>query len=42
MRKHICWYLKDLPNSSQVRQVVNQIESKEKVIKTLEDFFETI
>ena len=42
MRKHICWYLKDLPNSSQVRQVVNQIESKEKVLKTLEDFFETI
>ena len=36
MRKHICWYLKNLPNSSQVRQVVNQLESKEEVIKILD------
>ena len=42
MRKHICWYLKNLPNSSQVRQVVNQLESKEEVIKTLMAYFEKL
>lgn len=39
MRKHICWYLKNLPSSSQIRQEVNQLESKEEVIKTLEKYF---
>ena len=42
MRKHICWYLKTLPNSSQVRQVVNQLESKNEVIHTLEKYFNGI
>ncbi len=39
MRKHICWYLKNLKDSSKVRQIVNQLESKDEVIKTLEEYF---
>ena len=39
MRKHICWYLKNLPNSSQVRQIVNQLESKEEVLTILAEYF---
>jgi len=40
MRKHICWYLKNLKDSSKVRQVINGLECKEEVIKTLEEYFE--
>ena len=39
MRKYICWYLKNLPNSSQVRQTINMLESKDEVIETLEHYF---
>lgn len=42
MRKHICWYLKNLPNSSQVRQRVNELESKDEVILTLEEYFNSL
>lgn len=42
MRKHICWYLKNLPNSSQVRQIVNQLESKDEVIEKLTEYFTTL
>lgn len=39
MRKHICWYLKNLKNSTQVRQMINTEEDKEKVIEILEAYF---
>ena len=42
MRKHICWYLKNLPNSSQIRQIVNQLENVDEVIKTLTEYFEKL
>ena len=42
MRKHICWYLKNLKDSSKVRQVINQLESKEEVVKKLEEYFNNI
>ena len=42
MRKHICWYLKNLKDSSKVRQIINQLESKEAVVRTLEDYFNNI
>jgi len=42
MRKHICWYLKNLKDSSKVRQVINQLESKDEVIQTLEEYFNNI
>lgn len=42
MRKHICWYLKNLPNSSSVRQTINQLESKDEVIEKLTEYFKTL
>ncbi len=39
MRKHLCWYLKNQKNSSQIRQKVNTEEDKEIVIQVLEEFF---
>lgn len=42
MRKHICWYLKNLKDSSKVRQAINQLESKEEVIQTLEEYFKNM
>jgi len=42
MRKHICWYLKNLKDSSKVRQVINQLESKDEVVQTLEEYFNNI
>lgn len=42
MRKHICWYLKNLKDSSKVRQEINQLETKDEVIKTLEEYFNSL
>lgn len=42
MRKHICWYLKNLKDSSKVRQIINQLETKEEVINSLNAYFETL
>ena len=39
MRKHICWYLKNLKNSTGIRQMINTEEDKEKVIDILEEYF---
>lgn len=42
MRKHICWYLKDLKNSSKARDLINHLESKEEVILALEEYFSNL
>lgn len=39
MRKHLCWYLKNMKNSSQIRQKINTEEDKNVVIKVLEEYF---
>ena len=39
-RKHLCWYLKNLPDSSKIRSKVNTIEDVEELLKVLEDYFE--
>lgn len=39
MRKHLCWYLKNMKNSSQIRQKINTEENKDIVIKVLEEYF---
>lgn len=39
MRKHLCWYLKNQKNSSQIRQKINTEEDREKVIDILEEYF---
>ena len=42
MRKHISWYIKNLKDSSRIREKVNQIEKEEELIRTLEEYFTSI
>lgn len=39
MRKHIAWYTKNMPNSSEFRNEINKIEDKDQLIKKVEEFF---
>ena len=39
MRKHICWYLKNLENSSRIRDHINKIENKQELIDCLIEYF---
>lgn len=39
MRKHIAWYTKNMPNSSEFRNEINKIEDKEILIKTVKNYF---
>ena len=39
MRKHIAWYTKNMPNSSEFRNEINKIENKDELIKKVEKFF---
>ena len=39
MRKHIAWYTKNMPNSSEFRCEINKIEDKELLMKTVEEYF---
>lgn len=41
LRKHIAWYTKNMPNSSEFRSQINKIEDKENLIKEVENFFHT-
>ena len=38
-RKHLAYYTKNLPNSSVFRSKINTLESKEKVLESLDGFF---
>ena len=42
MRKHVCWYLKNLKNSSEIREKVNKLETAKEVINTLGEYFNNI
>ena len=42
MRKHICWYLKNLKDSSKVREQVNKIEDTNELIACLQEYFNSI
>lgn len=39
MRKHIAWYTKNMPNSSEFRCEINKIEDKEQLVKIVENYF---
>ena len=39
MRKHICWYLKNLKDSSKVREEINRLETKKEVEDRLKEYF---
>lgn len=42
MRKHICWYLKNLKDSSKVREEINRLETKKEVEENLKEYFSTL
>lgn len=42
MRKHICWYLKNLKDSSKVREEINKLETKKEVEERLINYFTLI
>ncbi len=42
MRKHISWYIKNLKDSSKIREKINNLESKQEVIDCLNEYFKQI
>ena len=42
MRKHIAWYLKGMPDSSDIKNRVNQLSSQDKLIELLRDYQENL
>ena len=42
MRKHICWYIKNLKDSSTIREKVNKIEQIDELVEVLEEYFNNI
>ena len=42
LRKHIAWYTKNLKNSSEFRSKINTIETKEELLKMVEEYFKTL
>ncbi len=41
LRKHIAWYTKNLKNSSEFRNSINQIETESELINKIEEYFKT-
>ena len=39
MRKHICYYLKNMPNASNLRNIINHLDTKKEVEESLKMFF---
>lgn len=42
MRKQISWYIKNLKDSSQMRQKINTLETKEEIVQTLTEYFRNL
>ena len=42
MRKHICWYIKNLKESSKFREKVNRIENVNELISCLDEYFNSL
>ncbi len=42
MRKHICWYIKNLKESSKIREKVNRIEDINELLTCLEEYFNNL
>lgn len=42
MRKHICYYLKGLPNASEIKEKINKLENQTDVEQTLKEYFEKL
>lgn len=42
MRKHLAYYLKNLPNAANIRQKVNQIETKQELVACIIEYFKNL
>ncbi len=42
LRKHIAWYTKNLKNSSEFRNSMNQLETEAELINKIEEYFKTL
>lgn len=42
MRKHICWYVKNMKDSSKIKERVNKIERIDELLTCLEEYFTNI
>ncbi len=42
LRKHISWYTKNLKNSSDFRNTINQIEKEAELLQKIEEYFKTL
>lgn len=42
LRKHIAWYTKNLPNSSEFRNHINKVEDKVLLLESVEEFFNSL
>lgn len=42
LRKHIAWYTKNLKNSSEFRNSINVVETKEELLMKLDEYFEKL
>ena len=42
MRKHICWYIKNLKESSKIREKINKIEDVNELEACLEEYFKSL
>ena len=42
LRKHMCAYIKKLPNSAALREIINRIETKKELIDCLTEYFNKI
>ena len=39
MRKHISWYTKNMPNSSEFRDLINHTDNKEELMRIIKEYF---
>ena len=40
MRKHICWYIKGMPNNAEIKNIINMSDNLEEVLSILKKYFE--
>ena len=42
MRKHLIWYVKNLKDSSKIREKITTIETKQEMVTCLTEYFESL
>ena len=39
MRKHLSWYIKNIPDASRIRGIINKIDNRAELISCLKEYF---